>query len=72
MGHKIGGCEVAQTNSNTFLIGPGLPIAIFIEIEHIKNRGVTFWSERIGPLFPMLWSGHKFGSKFVTKLVTAP
>ena len=20
-----------------------------MEIEHIKNRGVTFWSERIGP-----------------------
>ena len=28
MGHKISGCEAAQTNSNTFLIKPGLPITI--------------------------------------------
>jgi hypothetical protein len=26
VGHKIGGCEAAQTNSNTFLIKLGLPI----------------------------------------------
>jgi hypothetical protein len=32
-----------------------------MEIEHIKNRGITFWSEKIGPLFPTLWSGHEFG-----------
>ena len=32
-----------------------------MEIEHIKNQGVTFWPERIGPLFPMLWTGHEFG-----------
>ena len=36
-------------------------VRIFMEIEHIKNRGVTFWLERIGPLFPTLWSGHEFG-----------
>jgi hypothetical protein len=33
---------------------------IFMKIEHIENQGVTFWFERIGPLFPMLWSGHEF------------
>jgi hypothetical protein len=35
-----------------------------MEIEHIKNRGVTFWPERIGPLFPTLWTSHEFGRKF--------
>jgi hypothetical protein len=34
-----------------------------MEIEHIKNQGVTFWPERIGPLFPMLWTGHEFGHR---------
>ena len=38
---------------------------IFMEIEYIKNRGVTFWPERIGPLFPTLWSGHDFGQNFI-------
>ena len=39
-------------------------VRIFMEIEHIKNWGVTFWPERIGQLFPTLWSGHEFGCKF--------
>ena len=33
-------------------------VKIFVEIEHIKNRRVTFWPERIGPVVPMLWSGY--------------
>jgi hypothetical protein len=32
VGHKIGGCEAAQTNSNTFLIKLGLPITTWSEI----------------------------------------
>jgi len=35
-----------------------------MEIEHIKNGGVTFWPERIDSLFLTLWSGHEFGHKF--------
>ena len=34
---------------------------VFVEIGHIKNRGVIFWPERIRPVFPTLWSGHDFG-----------
>ena len=45
---------------------------IFVDVEHIKNRGVTFWPERTGPVFPMLWSGHNIGQKFATNDVTAP
>ena len=33
---------------------------IFVEIDNIENRRVTFWPKRIGPVFPMLWSGHEF------------
>ena len=29
-------------------------VRIFVEIEHIENRGVTFGLERIGPVFPTL------------------
>jgi hypothetical protein len=36
---------------------------IFVEIEHIKNRGVIFYPKRIR-LFITLWSGHEFGHKF--------
>ena len=43
---------------------------IFVEIEHIENRGVTFWPERTGPVFPTLWSGHEFSHGFATELVT--
>jgi hypothetical protein len=32
---------------------------IFVEMEHIRNQGVTFWPERIRWLPPTLWSGHK-------------
>ena len=42
---------------------------IFVEIEHIENRGVTFWPERIGPVFSTLGSGHESGQVFVTKLM---
>ena len=41
-----------------------------MEIEHIENRGVTFWPEKIGPVFPTLWSGHEFSHDFATELVT--
>ena len=34
-----------------------------MEIEHIKNQGITFWPDRIGPLFPTLWTSHKFGHR---------
>jgi hypothetical protein len=34
-------------------------VRIFVEIEHVINRGVIFWPERIRQLFPTLWSGHK-------------
>jgi len=34
-------------------------VRIFVEIEHIKNQGITFWPERIWPLFPTLWSSHE-------------
>ena len=33
----------------------------FVDMGHIKNRGVIYWPERIGPVFPTLWSGHNFG-----------
>jgi len=36
-------------------------VRIFMEIEHIKNRGVKFSPERIGALFPMLWSSGRVG-----------
>jgi hypothetical protein len=32
---------------------------IFVEIEHIKNWGVTFWPERIRQLPATLWSSHE-------------
>ena len=38
-------------------------IRIIVKIEHIGNRGVTFWAKRIRQLFPTLWSGHEFGHK---------
>jgi hypothetical protein len=34
-------------------------VRIFVEIEHVINRGVIFWPERIRQLFPTLESGHK-------------
>ena len=39
-------------------------VRIFVEIDHIKNRGVIFYPKTIGQLFPMLWSSHEFGHKF--------
>ena len=36
---------------------------IIVEIEYIRNRGVTFWPKRIRQLFPTLWSSHEFGHK---------
>jgi len=32
---------------------------IFVEIEHVKNQGVTFLLGKIRQLFPTLWSGHE-------------
>jgi hypothetical protein len=46
-------------------------VRIFVEIEHIKNRRVTFWSEGIGLVFLTLWSGHEFSRNFMTELMTA-
>ena len=43
-------------------------VRIFVDIEHIKNRGVIYWPERIGPVIPTLWSGHDFGHEFSLKL----
>jgi hypothetical protein len=37
---------------------------IFVDMRHIKNRGVIYWPERIGPIIPTLWSGHNFSHKF--------
>jgi hypothetical protein len=37
---------------------------IFVDIGHIKSRGVIYWPERIGPVIPTLWSGHIFGHEF--------
>jgi len=36
-------------------------VRIFVDIGHIKNRGVIYWPDRIGPVIPTLWSGHDFG-----------
>ena len=47
-------------------------VEIFVEIDHVKNQEVTFWPEIIGPVFPMLWSGHEFSHKTLTELMTAP
>ena len=47
-------------------------LRIFVEIDHIDNKGVTFWLERIRPVFPMLWSGHEFSRKTLTELMTTP
>ena len=39
-------------------------VRIFVDIGHIKNRGVIYWPERIGPVISTLWSGHDFSHKF--------
>ena len=48
-------------------------VRIFVEIcrTHWKP-GVTFWLERIRPVFPMLWSSHEFSCKTMTELMTTP
>jgi hypothetical protein len=33
VGQEIGGCEAAQTNNNTFLIKPGLPITTYMDFN---------------------------------------
>ena len=43
-------------------------VRIFVEIEHIENRGFTFRPERIGQVFPTLWSGHQFSHGFATEV----
>jgi hypothetical protein len=35
----------------------------FVDTGHIKNQGVIYWPERIGPVIPTLWSGHDFSQK---------
>ena len=45
-------------------------VRIFVEIDHIENRGVTFWPERIGLVFSTLWNGHEFSHGFATEIVT--
>ena len=37
---------------------------IFVDIGHIKDQGVIYWPERIGPVIPTLSSGHNFSHKF--------
>jgi len=53
--------DVFSKKLNYDVIKIAKTVRIFMEIEHIKNQGVTFWARRIGPLFPTLWSGHEFG-----------
>ena len=36
-------------------------VRIFVDIGHIKNRGVIYGPEGIGLVIPTLWSGHNFG-----------
>ena len=36
-------------------------VRIFVDIGHIRNRGVIYGPERIGLVIPTLWSGHDFG-----------
>jgi hypothetical protein len=36
-------------------------MGISVRIEHIKNWGVIYWPERIGLVFPTVWSGQDFG-----------
>ena len=43
-------------------------VRIFVKIEHIKGRWVTFWLERNGSIIPTLWSGHNFGQNSWPKL----
>jgi hypothetical protein len=33
-------------------------VRIFVDMGHIKNRGVIYWPERIGLVIPTLWSSH--------------
>ena len=47
-------------------------VGIFVEIDHIKKQGFIFLPERIGLVFPTLWSGHEFSHNFMTELMTAP
>ena len=64
-----------------WIIKPGKlakTVRIFNNIEHIKNRWVIFWPERIGRVFPTLWSGHevshmlpRFSNKFPRPFVAA-
>jgi len=45
-------------------------VRIFVEIEHIESRVVTFWPERIRLVFPTLWSSHDIGHQFMTNVMT--
>jgi hypothetical protein len=47
----------------------GKTVGMFLEIEHIKNWGVTF---RIRLVFPKPWRSHDVGQYFLTELMTAP
>ena len=50
-------------------------VRIFVEIEHVKNRRVTFWPERIGRVFPTLWLGHEFSQSITShsaEVITVP
>ena len=47
-------------------------VRIFYKIEYTKSRGVTYRPERIGPVFPMLWSSYDFSYNFVTNVIATP
>jgi hypothetical protein len=53
--------DVFQKNGITVSRKLAKIVRIFVDIGHIKNRGVIYWPERIGPVIPTLWSGHVFG-----------
>jgi hypothetical protein len=38
-------------------------VRIFVDMGHIKTRGVIYWPERIGPVIPTLWSSHDFSQR---------
>ena len=74
--HGTGSVAMVMTdvfNKNGIMVSGKLAkiVRIFVDMGHIKNQGVIYWPERIGPLIPTLWSGHNFGHEFMTEIVTA-
>ena len=65
-GHSVATVMTDVLHKNGIMVSGklGKIVRIFVDIGHIKNRGVIYWPKRIGPVIPTLWSGHNLGHKF--------